>query len=113
MSGQGAQGGPAGQRGLPGDADLSTASREELVRLGSALDGVTNEHREDPFPVPGTRAERRTERKVAQWFFLAALAGIGFLVAYLFWPFEYAPPGSPGGRHLLYQFYTPIIGVLF
>ncbi len=107
-----ASGGSAGQRKLPSGADLSTASREELVRLGSALDGVTIEHREDPFPVPGTRAEKRTERKVAQWFFIAALAGLGFLAAYLFLPFEYAPPG-PGSRHLLYQLYTPIIGVLF
>ena len=112
MSGHGG-GEPTGQRKLPNDADLSTASREELVRLGSALDGVTIEHREDPFPVPGTRAEKRTERKVARWFFIAALAGLGFLAAYLFLPFEYVAPGSPGSRHLLYQLYTPIIGVLF
>ncbi|HXT43881.1 MAG TPA: ubiquinol-cytochrome c reductase iron-sulfur subunit [Pseudonocardiaceae bacterium] len=105
---RGSSGGPP----LPDDADLSTASREELVRLGLALDGVTIAHREDPFPVPGTRAEKRTERAVARWFLIAALAGLGFLAAYLFWPFEYAPPGTPGNRHLLYQFYTPIIGVL-
>jgi ubiquinol-cytochrome c reductase iron-sulfur subunit len=73
---------------------------------------VTITHRENPFPVPGTRAEKRTERKVARWFFVAALAGAGFLVSYLFWPFEYAPPGSPHDAHLLYQLYTPIIGVL-
>ncbi|MGH3847911.1 MAG: menaquinol-cytochrome C reductase, partial [Pseudonocardiaceae bacterium] len=114
MSGHGgATGGSAGQQQSPSDADLSTSSREELVRLGSSLDGVTIEHREDPFPVPGTRAEKRTERKVALWFLIAALAGLGFLAAYLFLPFEYAPPGSPGNRHLLYQLYTPIIGVLF
>ncbi|MGH3534669.1 MAG: menaquinol-cytochrome C reductase, partial [Pseudonocardiaceae bacterium] len=97
----GAGGGSTGQQRPPSDADLSTSSREELVRLGSALDGVTIEHREDPFPVPGTRAEKRTERKVALWFLIAALAGLGFLAAYLFLPFEYAPPGSPGNRHLL------------
>lgn len=109
MSGQRkSTGGPQ----LPDDADLSTASREELVTLGSALDGVTIAHREDPFPVRGTRAEKRTERKVARWFLLAALAGLGFLVAYLFWPYQYAPVGSPGDRHQLYQLYTPIIGVL-
>jgi ubiquinol-cytochrome c reductase iron-sulfur subunit len=114
MSGHGgAAGGSTGQRKTPNDADLSTSSREELMRLGSALDGVTIERREDPFPVPGTRAEKRTERKVARWFIIAALAGLGFLAAYLFWPYEYAPVGSPGDRHLLYQLYTPIIGVLF
>ncbi len=102
----------AGQRQSAGDVDLSTASREELVRLGLALDGVTITHLEDPFPVPGTRAEKRTERNVARWFIVAALAGLGFLAAYLFWPYEYAPPGSSGSRHLLYTLYTPIIGVL-
>jgi ubiquinol-cytochrome c reductase iron-sulfur subunit len=112
MSSQGRHGGTASQRGHASDTELSTTSREELVRLGSALDGVTIEHREDPFPVPGTRAEKRTERKVARWFVVAALAGVGFVAAYLFWPFEYAPPGSPGSRYLLYQLYTPIIGVL-
>ncbi|MBV8992952.1 MAG: menaquinol-cytochrome C reductase, partial [Pseudonocardiales bacterium] len=109
MSGQR---GPTGGPQLPDDAELSTASRDELVTLGTALDGVTIAHREDPFPVPGTRAEKRTERAVARWFFIAALAGLGFLAAYLFWPFQYAPPSSPGHRHLLYQLYTPIIGVL-
>jgi ubiquinol-cytochrome c reductase iron-sulfur subunit len=117
MSGHGGSAeGSTGQRQPPSDAnsdaDLSTSSREELMQLGLALDGVTIAHREDPFPVPGTRAEKRTERQVARWFIIAALAGLGFLAAYLFWPYEYAPPGSPGNRHLLYQLYTPIVGVL-
>ncbi|MGH3973080.1 MAG: cytochrome bc1 complex Rieske iron-sulfur subunit [Pseudonocardiaceae bacterium] len=105
-------GGPAGQQQPPDDADLSTLSREELVRIGLAADGVTLAHQDNPFPVPGTRAEKRAQRKVAWWFTIAALAGLGFLAAYLFWPWEYAPPGSPNSQHLLYQFYTPIIGIL-
>jgi hypothetical protein len=114
MSGHGGpNGGSAGQGLTPSDADLATASRDELVRLGLARDGVTITHLEDPFPVPGTRAQKRTERAVAWWFIIAALAGLGFLAAYLFWPFEYVPPDSPGDRHLLYTLYTPIVGVLF
>jgi ubiquinol-cytochrome c reductase iron-sulfur subunit len=113
MSGHGRPGeGPTGQQHPPGDDDLSTLSREELVRLGLAADGVTIVRQEDPFPVPGTRAEKRTQRKVARWFIIAALTGLGFLVAYLFWPWEYTPPGTPANGHLLYQLYTPIIGLL-
>lgn len=105
-------GGPGGQHQSASDADLSSMSRDELVRLGLALDGVTIVHQEDPFPVPGTRAEKRTVRAVARWFIIATLAGLGFIAAYLLWPYQYVPPGSPGNRHLLYVLYTPIIGVL-
>jgi ubiquinol-cytochrome c reductase iron-sulfur subunit len=73
---------------------------------------VTIAHQEDPFPVPDTRAEKRAARRVAWWFTIAALTGLGFLAAYLFWPHAYAPPGSPGSGHLLYTLYTPIIGLL-
>jgi ubiquinol-cytochrome c reductase iron-sulfur subunit len=113
MSGHGGPtGGSTGPRRPPSDIDLSASSRDELVELGLALDGVTITHLDDPFPVPGTRAEKRTERKVARWFIIAALAGLAFLAAYLFWPFEYAPPSSSGSRHLIYALYTPIIGLM-
>jgi ubiquinol-cytochrome c reductase iron-sulfur subunit len=113
MSGHGGPtGGSSGQRRSPSDANLSTLSRDELVQLGLAADGVTLAHREDPFPVPDTRAEKRAERKVAWWFIVAALTGLGFLAVFLFWPHEYTPPGSPGSGHLLYTLYTPIIGLL-
>lgn len=109
MSGHG---GPGGNVRVPTEAELAGMSQDEKVRLGLALDGVELVHREDPFPVPGTRAERRTERKVALWFVVAAVSGLAFLGVFLFWPWEYAPPGSPNAGHLVYALYTPLIGVL-
>jgi ubiquinol-cytochrome c reductase iron-sulfur subunit len=102
----------ATQRGADGP-DPAAMSRDELVRLGSALDDVEIVDREDPFPVPGTRAEKRTERQVAAWFALAGLSGLAFLGFFLFWPWEYAPPGARGEQHLLYQLYTPLVGFFF
>lgn len=106
---------PAGGGGKDGgrEVDPATLSQEELVRRGLAMDGVTIVHREDPFPVPGTRAERRAQRAVATWFIIAALAGLGALAAFLFWPWKYVPPGAMGNAHTVYLFYTPVFGGLF
>lgn len=95
------------------EPDVSGRSRDELVRLGSALDDVEIVERDDPFPVPGTRAEKRTERGVAMWFVVAGASGLAFVGFFLFWPWEYASPGSPNEQHLLYQLYTPLVGFFF
>ncbi|MEU5697194.1 ubiquinol-cytochrome c reductase iron-sulfur subunit [Actinosynnema sp. NPDC020468] len=92
----------------PSDAQLADMSRDELVKLGTALDGVELVHYEERWPVKGTRAERRAERSVALWFTIAALAGLAFLAAFLFWPWKYESPNSD--HHFLYSLYTPLIG---
>lgn len=96
-------------RRIPTEAELADMSREELATLGMALDEVEVVHREDPFPVTGTRAERRAVRQVAGWFAMAAVTGLAFILIYLFWPWEYAPQGGRAG--LLYSLYTPLIGL--
>lgn len=101
----------AKERGAGDGPDPSRMSRDELVRLGSALDDVDIVHREDPFPVPGTRAEKRTERRVAMWFVVAGVSGLAFLAAFILWPWEYAPPDA-GDQHMWYQLFTPVIGFL-
>ncbi|XVV05573.1 cytochrome bc1 complex Rieske iron-sulfur subunit [Actinosynnema sp. CA-248983] len=94
---------------LPSEAELAGMSRDELVKLGTKLDGVEIVHYEDRWPVKGTRAERRAERQVALWFVIAALGGLAFLAAFVFWPWRYEAPDS--GHHFLYSLYTPVIGL--
>ena len=38
---------------------------------------------------------------MARWFVISALAGLAFLVAFLFWPWQYEAPGDTG--HVLYR----------
>jgi ubiquinol-cytochrome c reductase iron-sulfur subunit len=92
---------------VPSDEELAEMSREELVTLGTALDGVEIVDYPDPFPVKGTRAERRAERVVAFWFILAALAAVAFIVVFIAWPWRYQDPGHQG----MYNLYTPLLGV--
>ncbi|MEU7532246.1 ubiquinol-cytochrome c reductase iron-sulfur subunit [Saccharothrix sp. NPDC042600] len=94
---------------LPSEAELAGMSRDELVKLGTKLDGVELVHYEDRWPVKGTRAERRAERLVALWFIIAALGGLAFLAAFLFWPWRYEAPNTE--HHFLYSLYTPVIGL--
>ncbi|WP_156758364.1 cytochrome bc1 complex Rieske iron-sulfur subunit [Actinokineospora pegani] len=94
---------------LPSEAALAEMSREDLVKLGGKLDGVELVEYPDPWPVKGTRAEKRAERLVALWFLLAALAGLAFIVVFVAWPSAYVAPDQPG--HTLYSLYTPMLGL--
>ena len=103
--------GHAGEPGQPTDAELAQMSREELVRLGGRLDGVETVYKEPRWPVPGTRAEKRTERSVAYWLLLGGFSGLALLLVFLFWPWEYRPLGSQGAW--LYSLATPLYGLTF
>lgn len=94
----------------PTEAELADMDRDQLVTLGTALDGVEIVEYPKPWPVEGTRAEKRAERAVALWFVLAALAGLAFVVL-IAWPhwFEYKEPGTTG--YTMYTLYTPLLGV--
>ena len=95
----------------PTAAELEDMSPEELATLAAELDDVVILRKTPKFPVSGTRAEKRAERSVAKWFLLSGLFALIFVVAYIFWPYQYVAPGKPG--HLAYSLYTPIIGVAF
>ncbi len=70
-------------------------SQEQLARLAANLDDVEVVHNPNPWPIPGTRAEKRAERAVALWFLISAVCGLAFLVAFLFWPHEYRGSRRP------------------
>ncbi|MFD8500216.1 ubiquinol-cytochrome c reductase iron-sulfur subunit [Amycolatopsis sp. NPDC059657] len=95
----------------PSEAELAEMDRDQLVKLGTNLDGVDLVEYPDPWPVKGTRAEKRAERAIAAWFGLSALSAIAFVVV-VAWPewWEYKAPSDPDG-HNRYSLFTPSLGV--
>ncbi|HKS48991.1 MAG TPA: ubiquinol-cytochrome c reductase iron-sulfur subunit [Amycolatopsis sp.] len=94
----------------PSESELAEMDRDQLVKLGAALDGVEIVDYPEPWPVKGTRAEKRAERVIALWFTIAGLAGLAFVVL-LCWPdvWKYRSPES--GDTFWYDLYTPALGV--
>jgi ubiquinol-cytochrome c reductase iron-sulfur subunit len=95
----------------PSAAEVEEMTPEQRARLAAELDDVEIVHNQRKWPIPGTRAEKRAERSVALWFVISAIAGLAFLVAFLFWPYQYRAPGQPG--YTLYALYTPVVGGTF
>ncbi len=95
----------------PQDEDLTGKSEAELAALGGRMDGVDTVFKESRWPVPGTRAEKRSERLVAFWLMFGGLMGLLLLLVFLFWPWQYKPYGVKG--NLLYSWATPMYGITF
>ncbi|MGB3769692.1 MAG: ubiquinol-cytochrome c reductase iron-sulfur subunit [Rhodococcus sp. (in: high G+C Gram-positive bacteria)] len=89
--------------------ELDAMSRDELVALGTNLDHVDVAFRRARWPIGGTKAEKRAERSVSLWFFLAGISAVAFIGIYLFWPWQYAGIGDD--NYGLYSLYTPLIGL--
>ncbi|HEX5596363.1 MAG TPA: Rieske 2Fe-2S domain-containing protein [Micromonosporaceae bacterium] len=87
----------------PVDVHDPQLTRFDIMREGARRDDIEIVHYEPPFPVPGTRAERRLVRTVAFLFLLTGAAATAFLAIYIWWPWEY--------RAQNWQFYTPLLGV--
>jgi ubiquinol-cytochrome c reductase iron-sulfur subunit len=86
------------------DVDDPGKDRFDLVREGARRDGVEIVHYAPRFPVPGTPREKRIERTIALIFVITFLAALGFLIAYIWWPFTYRP------GHNVNKWYTPVLG---
>ncbi|BBG03134.1 MULTISPECIES: cytochrome bc1 complex Rieske iron-sulfur subunit [Pseudonocardia] len=95
----------------PTREELDEMSPEQLARLAGELDEVEVVHNTPKFPIAGTRAEKRAERTVALWFVISALSGLAFVIAFIWWPWEYVNVGEPG--YTIYSMYTPVIGFTF
>ncbi|MFY1672341.1 ubiquinol-cytochrome c reductase iron-sulfur subunit [Plantactinospora sp. WMMB334] len=91
--------------GEPIDVNDPQVSRFDIVREGARRDDIEIVHYEPQFPVPGTRAERRLSRVITMMFLLVGLFSTAFVVAYIWWPWEYEP-GTGAGK-----LYTPILGL--
>jgi len=104
-------GGDTDVPGQPDEAALNAMSRQELVALGGRLDGVETVYKEPRWPVEGTRAEKRAERRVARWLLAGGFFGLALLVVFLFWPWEYKPKEADGS--FLYSLTTPLYGLTF
>lgn len=94
----------------PTEAELAKMDRDQLVKLGTSLDGVELAEYPKPWPVEGTKAEKRAERLVAMWFALSALSGLAFIIALIWWPWQYVPP-TQSSAHFWYSLYTPMLGL--
>ncbi|GAB4002120.1 hypothetical protein GCM10029992_39480 [Glycomyces albus] len=94
----------------PDEVDLSDPklTRFEVYREGLRRDDIEIIHYEPRFPKPGTGAEKRMERIVGGLFLGAGLFATLFVVAYIWWPWEYE--GAASWREPQ-SWYTPILGI--
>jgi ubiquinol-cytochrome c reductase iron-sulfur subunit len=95
----------------PTEDELDAMSRDELVQLGTNRDDVDVVYRNERWPVPGTKAEKRAERAVTFWFAISGLAAAALIGVFLFWPWEWKGYGDEG--HAAYSLYTPLVGLTF
>ncbi len=75
--------------------EIRQMTPEEAMIAGAEVDGIHIVHRRDRFPIRGTKAEKRAERGVALAFLISALAGVGFIVAFIAVPYKWHLPGTP------------------
>jgi ubiquinol-cytochrome c reductase iron-sulfur subunit len=81
-------------------------TRFEIVKEGARRDEIEIVTYESQFHGTDSKAEKRVVRNIALLFFIAGIAGLVFLGAYIWWPWEFKELGNT-----LSDYYTPILGV--
>lgn len=66
---------------VPSRDELEQMSTDELVKLGTNLDGVEIIHRAERYTEAGTKVEKRAERQVAVWFTIAGISALACLAS--------------------------------
>jgi ubiquinol-cytochrome c reductase iron-sulfur subunit len=94
---------------VPSLEELSAMTVEETMIAGAKIDGVVLVHRRERFPIPGTKAEKRAERRVAACFIVSFLAAVGFIAFFSVGTFHFHLVGQ-GSQD--YQYFTPVLGIL-
>ncbi|MDL9937364.1 ubiquinol-cytochrome c reductase iron-sulfur subunit [Gordonia sp. ABSL1-1] len=102
----------AGNNDVPSQDELEQMSQDELVKLGTNLDGVEIIHRSERYPEPGTKVEKRAERQVALWFTIAGIAAIACFIVFIWnhWEFVKSPDDD---SYWAYTLNTPLLGITF
>jgi ubiquinol-cytochrome c reductase iron-sulfur subunit len=100
-----AQGHPGARTADDFDVDDPGLTRFDLVREGARRDGVEIVHYAPRFPMPGSKVEKRVERSIALLLTLSGLFGLGFVAAFIWWPFEYERGATAS------KLYTPLLGL--
>ncbi|GLZ80042.1 ubiquinol-cytochrome c reductase iron-sulfur subunit [Actinorhabdospora filicis] len=95
----------------PGDAEPidvmdPKTTQYELVKEALRRDGIEILHYEPRYE-PGSKEEKRVERTIAFFFALTGLGALGFIVTYIWWPYEY----EFGGADVMSKWYTPMLGL--
>ena len=89
----------------PVDVNDPRLSRFDIVREGARRDDIEIVTYESQFHGTDSKAEKRVVRNIALLFFIAGIAGLVFLVAYIWWPWEFELGDT------LSDYYTPLLGV--
>jgi ubiquinol-cytochrome c reductase iron-sulfur subunit len=89
----------------PLDVQDPRLSRFDIVKEGARRDDIEIVTYESQFPTPNSKGERRVVRTIAGLFLLSGAAALVFLVAYIWWPWQYELGNS------INDYYTPILGI--
>ena len=95
---------PHGSGTKPVDVQDPRLSRFEIVKEGARRDDIEMVTYEPQFP-PGSKAEKRVVRGIALLFLLSGAGALAFLIAYIWWPWEFVLGSS------INDYYTPLLGV--